>query len=89
MLFSILKIVSKSLVGTGLGCFPLLMKLYTILYQRLAPKGIILLEVHGHKIYFDGQDIGVSPLIIRGVYEKGRVSRVLINMALDQSKGAP
>ena len=66
-------------MGTGLGRFRLLFRLYTLLYQRLAPKGIILLEVQGHRMYVDGQDVGVAPiLVVKGVYEEG-VTRVFKN----------
>ena len=79
MLFSILKIILKPLMGTGLGRFRLLFRLYTLLYQRLAPKGIILLEVQGHRMYVDGQDVGVAPiLVVKGVYEEG-VTRIFKN----------
>lgn len=79
MLFSILKIILKPLMGTGLGRFPLLMRLYTLLYQRLAPKGTILVEVQGHKMNVDAQDVGMAPiLVVKGVYEEG-ITRVFEN----------
>lgn len=79
MLFSILKVILKPLMGKGLNRFHLLLRLYTLLYQRLAPKGVILLKVHGHKIYVDGQDMGLTPiLLVKGVHEEG-VTRVFEN----------
>ena len=79
MLFSIFKRILKPLLGTGLGRFHLLMRLYTFLYQRLAPQGVILLEVYGHKMYVDGQDVGFTPLfLVKNAYEK-QVIRVFEN----------
>jgi len=79
MLFSIFKMILKPLLGTGLSRSHLLLRLYTPLHQRLAPKGAILLKVRGHKIYFDGQDVSMAPrLLVKGVYEKG-VTRVFEN----------
>lgn len=79
MLFSILKIILKPLMGTGLGRFPLLIRLYTLLYQRLAPKGTILVEVQGHKMNVNGQDMSWSPLLlVKNAYEE-QVIRVFEN----------
>lgn len=71
MMFSIFKKAKEFLSGTGIGKLPLVSRVYNLLYQYLKPKGIILVEVQGHKMFVDSQDVGVTPdLLMNGCYEK-------------------
>jgi len=63
--------ISKIFVGTGLGKFPLIMRIYDFLYSLLKPKEISLIEVQGNKIYIDTSGHVVSrALLMTGIWEK-------------------
>jgi len=57
----------RPFVGKDVGRFPLIMKVYNLLYHFLKPKGIILLEIQGNKMYVDMSD----PVIPKELYMTG------------------
>jgi FkbM family methyltransferase len=57
--------------GTGLSKLPLVGLLHGFLYKLLKPVGIVLVDVHGSKMYVDSRDTGVAPFLLEwGFYEK-------------------
>ena len=68
-IFSILKIFRK-LVSRKEETFrkiPLVIKTFNFLYQFAGPKGIVLTEVQGHKMFMDAKSSG---LVLTGYWEK-------------------
>jgi FkbM family methyltransferase len=64
--------VVRSLGGKGLGLarVPGLIRLHDWVYGRLRPSGIVLLDVHGSKMFFDTElDTPLRSLVTVGTYE--------------------
>ena len=70
LMFHLFKKTNKFLHGTGLGKLPGIQSTYWFLYRHLKPSGIVLIEVHGHKMYLDPLDRITSALFFSDVYEK-------------------
>jgi len=70
-LFLSLRKATIPLTGKGLGKIPGIVLCYKFIYKIIKPKGIILIDVQGIKMYVDCRDKGVTPfLLTKGVYEK-------------------
>ncbi|MHA1381251.1 MAG: FkbM family methyltransferase [Candidatus Helarchaeota archaeon] len=70
-LFLSLRKATIPLTGKGLGKIPGIILCYKFIYKTVKPKGIILIDVQGNKMYVDCRDKGVTPfLLTKGVYEK-------------------
>jgi len=73
-----LKKIESFLVGIGLSRIPGIVKFYnlkrnlsSLMYHRLKPKGIVLAEVEGNKVYVNADDLGIVRVILtEGVWEK-------------------
>lgn len=51
--------------------FPCISSLYKIIYKIIKPKGIVLVNVQGNKMYVNCQDESLVPsLLVYGIYEK-------------------
>lgn len=71
LLISQFRKISKSLSGSGLGRIPGILKLYYLIYKIIFPKGIVLINIQGGKMYVNTQDMSFVPsLMVSGVYEK-------------------
>jgi len=71
LLISQFRKISKSLSGSGLGRIPGILKLYYLIYKIIFPKGIVLINIQGSKMYVNTQDMSFVPsLMVSGVYEK-------------------
>jgi len=67
--FSILKMLRKSVSGKEeiFRRFPLVLKIFNFFYKLVGPKGIILTEVQGHKMFTDAK---ASGFVLTGCWEK-------------------
>jgi hypothetical protein len=56
----------------GLGRIPGAGRLYNLLYSKfIKPKGVVLLDIQGNKMYVDGMDGGTAAVLLEGsAYEK-------------------
>jgi FkbM family methyltransferase len=71
LIFSLFIKIIKSLSAKGIGKIPGILRLYNLIYKILYPKGIILIDIQGSKMYVNTQDKGLVPsLLVYGVYEK-------------------
>lgn len=72
-IFQLLRRLGRRLAGRGLGLanLPLAIRAYEYFYSKVAPDGVVLVEVHGQKMYVNAADepLGRS-LITTGAYEK-------------------
>ena len=68
-IFSVLKKLRKLVSGyeETLKKFPLITKTFNFVYQLVGPKGIVLAEVQGHKMFMDAK---ASGLVLTGYWEK-------------------
>jgi len=61
--------------GNRLEKFPLVKIIYRFFYQHFKPSGIVMVDVHGAKMYVDSQDIEVATSLIRwGLYAKAETA---------------
>ncbi len=62
-------------MGKGLGKLPLVWPVYEFFYQRLKPEGIVLVEVHGSKMYVDTSVVEALQhmLLVGCVWERDEV----------------
>ena len=69
LLYSILKTLRKLVLGKEetLKKFPLIAKIFNFVYQYAGPKGIVLVEVQGNKMFMDAK---ASGLVLTGYWEK-------------------
>lgn len=68
-MFAVFKKIKKNISGKGLDKIPLVTKIYSTLYQRLKPEGIVLVEVDNRKMYVDSKDKYFAPLLmLNGIY---------------------
>jgi FkbM family methyltransferase len=59
------------LSGKNLSKLPLVTIFQGFLYGQMRPRGVVLVEVQGSKMYVDSNDVGVTPYLLQwGVYEK-------------------
>jgi FkbM family methyltransferase len=63
--------LASSIAGRGLGKIPLVTWVDHLVYRKLKPDGVVLIDVQGSKMYVDSRDIGVAPYLMQwGFYEK-------------------
>ena len=71
IMFSTLKKVTALVIWTRIYRFPLVVETYVFLYRHFRPSGITLINVEGHKMYVDPEDMSLSAkLLMGGVYER-------------------
>lgn len=72
LIFLLFKNVANALSGKGLGKIPGIFLIYEFIYKTVKPKGVVLIDAQGNKMYVDcrGRDMGVCSLLITGYYEK-------------------
>ncbi len=59
------------IAGKQLGKIPILVSIQGLFYTCLKPRGRVLVNVQGNKMYVNPQDTGVAPYLLQwGVYEK-------------------
>jgi hypothetical protein len=65
------------LAKMGLGRIPGAGRLYNLAYNKfIRPRGLVLLNIQGNKMYVDGMDRGTGGVLLRGgVYEKFETER--------------
>lgn len=70
ILFKLLKFSTKTLWRTGISRFPGVILMFKLVYNFSKPKGIVLINCQGNKMYVNTEDSGIAPsLLTRGVYE--------------------
>jgi FkbM family methyltransferase len=69
VLFSIFKKTKKFLTGKGVEKVPGVLWVFKILLQWLVPKGIVLIEVQGNKMYVDSKDKAMATPLLMDSYE--------------------
>ena len=70
-MFQVFKKITKSLQGKNLGKIPGVRSLHRFLFEKLKPKGAVLLEIQGSKMFINPEDTGEAPyLLLRGVYDE-------------------
>ena len=69
-LFRLFRFFAKTLSGRGIGRVPGVISIFSLVYESLRPKGIVLVNCQGNKMYMNAEDSGVAYFILsRGVYE--------------------
>jgi FkbM family methyltransferase len=70
-LFSVFNKTTRPFKGKFLGKIPGVASLYRLLYRTMRPKGMILIDVQGIKLYVDTRDQGIVPfLLTQKVFEE-------------------
>jgi FkbM family methyltransferase len=77
LLLSVPGKLAGAIPGKGLSRFPLVSLLNAIFVYNLNPKGLVLLDIQGSKMYVDTRDTGVAPYLLEwGYYEKSETELV-------------
>ncbi len=70
IIFKLLKFLTKTFTGTRIGKIPGIVQVHNFIFESLKPKGIILINCQGNKMYVDAEDIGVVPFLLdKGIFE--------------------
>lgn len=70
IMFRLLKFLVKNFSGTGIGRVPGVISIYKFIFKLSKPKGIVLINCRGNKMYINAEDTGLAPdLLPREVYE--------------------
>jgi len=67
VMFKLLKFFIKIFSGTGLERVPGVISICRFIYKLSKPKGIVLINCQGNKMYVNAEDTGVAPTLLAGV----------------------